>query len=119
MSDDDRDLRERFAALRGEESRRAAGFDRVVAHARKRRAPPRAAAFATATFAIALVAVAWIVVSQRPPAPELPMPATWREPTAFLLQTPGRELLSTLPEVGRVVPPSLPESSLKSERSPS
>lgn len=30
-----------------------------------------------------------------------PMLADWRSPTAFLLDTPGRELLHTIPDIGR------------------
>jgi len=51
------------------------------------------------TFAFAvvvLIVLAFTVIPRRPAAPSI---STWRAPTDFLLQTPGRELLDSVPDL--------------------
>lgn len=112
MHDEDRDLREAFAAMREEERSRVPRFN--LPAARKRRAPW--SLLAPAGAAVAALA-AWLVFQPRPTPSEAPMPslAGWREPTAFLLEIPGRELFSTIPDLT----PRLPQMPTKPERSTS
>ena len=112
MTPDDRDLRERFAALRAEEQRRAPRFSAVWAAAEDRRGRRQgrraglrlAAAFAGAAL-LTLAVFVWRPSSPPPPAPgSEPVPPSiteWRAPTDFLLETPGREVLRTVPRFGR------------------
>ena len=125
----DRDIRERFARLRGEE-RASAGAFRVAARglAGQRLSPRRrqyrlGAALAAA--AAIVVAVLWLADGQSPATPEAaeraavqdfsvvmgplsfddggarrtPLQLAWRTPTDALLDTPGRELLRDLPNL--------------------
>ena len=112
MSDDepDRDLREAFARLRQEERERIVP---VMSPVR----PPRAGVFASTWRVRPLRAAAAIVVivggavllannlreSTRmttPVDPTFLAVERWISPTDFLLQTPGSELLSTVPSFG-------------------
>lgn len=125
--DEDRDLRGWFAAQRREEQEAAPPFRRVWAAARAQRRPRPRVRFAIAAVALALVALLWL----RPDTGRAPEPGTspsiaqWRSPTDFLLATPGRELLSTVPALGDPatlglslpVPPPKPSSTPKGERS--
>jgi len=43
-----------------------------------------------------LIALAVVMIPRRPPQPAL---SAWRAPTDFLLQTPGRELLHSVPDL--------------------
>lgn len=99
MNDDD--LRSRFDGLRRGDQRVAPPFDAVLAR-------PRAAR--TGTFAAVLAAAAVIIVAiglqfLTPPTPVVSEPAnapsivSWESPTASLLQTPGHELLHTVPTI--------------------
>jgi hypothetical protein len=100
MSDDDRDLRELFAGLKAEDRGHSPPFRRPVRTERRRPWSPRLAVAA----AIVLIAV----VLTRPDAPPRntspqlvdPGAVTWRSPTDFLLNTPGNELMRTVPTVG-------------------
>ena len=109
--DDDRDLREAFARQRLEEAARAGEFHRFIANAKARPVVHRWPVLASALAFLAAVALAAML--GRPPdsrqRPELVMLAEWIEPTAFLLRTPARELLTTLPEFAR--PAMLPADS--------
>ena len=118
MSDDDRDLRERFARLRDEERAHAPAFQ-VTRQAPRWTWSPRVGIAA----AIILIALVLARPDQTPPqvAHQLidPGAATWESPTDFLLITPGRELLRTVPDLGSPEPlipidlrgrPSAPES---------
>ena len=87
MNDDQ--LREAFAELRRVE---AAHVPRFAMMPRKRR-PYTALAFATVVLLVVLVVA---VIPRRPPAPSI---STWTAPTDFLLQTPGRELLASVPDL--------------------
>lgn len=114
LHDEDRDLREAFGALRKEERLRMPRFNLPAARERGARSPW--SILVPAGAAVAALA-AWLVFQPRPTPSEVPMPslAAWREPTAFLLQTPGHELLWTIPDLR----PRLPEMPTKPERSTS
>ena len=86
MNDDQ--LREAFAELRRAE---AAHVPRFVVGRRPR--PYTALAFAAVVFLIVLIVA---IIPRRPPTPPL---TTWKAPTDFLLQTPGRELLQSVPDL--------------------
>ena len=91
MNDDQ--LRNAFAELRRAE---AAHTPLYVAPALSRR-PSRLRVGSTLAFAaLLLVVFAVVMIPRRPPQPSL---SAWRAPTDFLLQTPGRELLSSVPDL--------------------
>jgi hypothetical protein len=97
----DNTLRRRFAALRREEDQQTPEFALLwQAGAGARR--PQARWFAAAACAlIALLAFLWIRSAQRRPDDKIVASITeWKAPTDFLLETPGRELLRTVPEIG-------------------
>jgi hypothetical protein len=100
-SSSDDALRPRFAALRREEDQQAPEFARLWqarAGARRRHAHWFAA---TACALIALLVFLWIRSAQRRPDDKTVASITeWKAPTDFLLETPGRELLRTVPEIG-------------------
>jgi len=118
MSDDDRDLRERFARLRDEERAHAPAFH-VTRQAPRWTWSPRVVIAA----AIVLIALVLARPDQAPrrfahPGIDLGVVA-WQSPTDFLLVTPGRELMRTVPDFGSPEPlvpidlhgrPSAPES---------
>src|SRR5688572_465577 len=118
MNDDDRDLRERFVRLRDEERAHAPAFH-VTRQAPRWTWSPR---FVIAA-AIILIALLLARPDQTPPrlahrGVDLGA-AAWQSPTDFLLVTPGRELLRTVPDFGSSEPlvpidlrgrPSAPES---------
>ena len=126
MTDDDRDLRDRFEQLRHEDRSHVPTFRVPVApDASRSRWPVRIAVAA----AIALVAL----VLARPDHPSATSAqfdlgvTAWRSPTDFLLITPGREMLRTVPAVGSPndwspidLPTRLPmPESTRSQRPPS
>ena len=93
----DRDLRERFAALRREDASQAPEFDAVLRHARRSKtAWSRWAAAA----AMVVVAAVLLVKFYPRPAPPTQSITEWKSPTDFLLETPGRDLLQTMPSFG-------------------
>jgi hypothetical protein len=97
----DNTLRRRFAALRREEDQQTPEFALLwQAGAGARR--PQARWFAAAACAlIALLAFLWIrSVQRRPDDKTVASISEWKAPTDFLLETPGRELLRTVPEIG-------------------
>ncbi|MBI3982873.1 MAG: hypothetical protein HY337_08170 [Gemmatimonadetes bacterium] len=105
----DDELRARFAALRQEDSRLLPQFrgaqQALAATPRLSRWVPAAA------LASAAVAVLWLAGRDRDTSDRrgLDLAATvWRAPTDFLLETPGRDLLRQVPDVGHVSVPSLP-----------
>jgi len=104
---DDRDLRARFEALRREEAQGATSYARIVGTPLPRLITPVRAALAGLAVASAtlLVVFAGKMVAPREGVPAQPPLATWREPTAFLLESPTRELLSTVPAFGHDLPP--------------
>lgn len=93
------DLRDRFAALRREEEQGAPPFAAFRQAARTHRPASRRWLLAPAAVAAALCLVlVWPTgrTATPPPAPpgaSLAL-ADWRPPTDFLLQTPGREILT-------------------------
>ena len=116
-SGSDNTLRRRFAALRRDEEQYApefAGLWYARAGARRQgkarvgtrrwvaRAGTQARWFAaTACALIALLAFFWIRSAQRLAEEKTVASITdWKAPTDFLLETPGRELLRTVPEIG-------------------
>ncbi|MGH9329960.1 MAG: hypothetical protein ACRD09_05915 [Vicinamibacterales bacterium] len=103
-ADDDRNLRNRFAALRAEDERLAPDLRRAF----MRPGPPRGSrrlGLALSGLA-ALAALAFFLgQSATDRAPEQstiaePSISRWRSPTDFLLDTPGRQLLQAPPEIG-------------------
>lgn len=114
--DDDRDLRERFASLRRDEETQAPALQRLVATATTRRVGRRRWALAPVLAVVTVLAALGVIIGQalnpqrpvsRAPAVSL---AAWTEPTAFLLRTPGRDLLSTVPAFARDMPAIDPEA---------
>jgi hypothetical protein len=99
----DCDLRERFAALRREDAAQTPAFTSLVRRAPRKRKPvwPRFAAAATA-LGVPLLLVALLLVRfyprHHPPAEVSIM--EWKSPTDFLLETPGHDLLRTVPSFG-------------------
>lgn len=99
MSDDDRDLRERFARLKDEERADVPAF-RVPREAPRWTWSPRVV--------IAAAIILIVLVLARPDRAPTNLSiqvvdlraATWRSPTDFLLVTPGSELLRSVPAVG-------------------
>lgn len=100
--DSDDGLRHRFAVLRREEEQHAPKFAalwKARPGARRRQVRWFAAA---ACALIALLAFLWIRLVERPPEEITAASITeWKAPTDFLLETPGRELLRTVPEIGQ------------------
>lgn len=99
----DPDLREHFASLRREDAARTPGFTQVLQRARhaSTRITGMLAAAACLMIAVAAVTVMRLVHDRAPAARHAaPWLADWRAPTDFLLNTPGRELLHTVPQFG-------------------
>ncbi len=95
--EDDHDLKAAFSALRNAEQEQLPPFAEVVRRARalENRMPRRPALrWAAVAAVVATVLVAWLGLRTRGPQAPSPSLAEWRSPTAFLLQTSGRELLT-------------------------
>jgi hypothetical protein len=89
------DLRELFHQLRSEEH--APPFRSAAARPRLSKRRFRAALrYALILMVIAIAAIPSLR-HRRPPVTESIV--TWKAPTDFLLQTPGSELLSTVPQI--------------------
>jgi type VI protein secretion system component VasF len=106
MTGNDRDLRDSFAALRGEQEARAPEFvipPRPVSKHGRRNASARLLA-ALACVAAMMAAVLWLRTPAKTPRRTSDAPiasiTNWKSPTNFLLDTPGRELLRTVPAIG-------------------
>lgn len=104
--DDGADLRAAFAVVRREDAAGAPPFEAVLAASRRathRRRPWLVPAL-TGTMAAVVVAVAVLTVARRPEPrpPWAPSIEDWTAPTDFLLETPGMELLETVPSIGEV-----------------
>ena len=100
MSDDDRELRELFAQLKEQERARTPSF-----RAPAMRATPRFRPMVRVALAAAIVVIAVVLArpdeTPRTTAQLVDLDATsWRSPTDFLLNTPGSELLRSVPAVG-------------------
>ena len=98
----ERALRNRFVSLRQQEQQRVPAF--VSLWGRKSPVQRRKGLWLVAA-ACALIAVAATLLlrSERPNREEvLTVSITeWKAPTDFLLETPGREILQTVPEIGK------------------
>ncbi len=94
---DDGDLRDAFVRLREAESRTIPPFR--VAHVQHAHAPR----LAFALVALLLLVTGAIFIRRSHERDRIPPPnvtlSTWRAPTDFLLQTPGRELLVSTPRL--------------------
>ena len=97
----DDDLRARFDALRRVEAAAAPDFDAVIAKPAARHRRIVLPATVAAAAAVMLVAGLRFAASRSSDSitvsPSEPSLLAWRSPTASLLQTPGRELLQTVP----------------------
>jgi len=106
MTANDQDLRDRFAALRRQEEPQAPGFTSRPASSRKPVRPRSPGTLlAAAAFLLAIAAAGlWLRTASHRPQPEPGKPvasiADWKPPTDFLLDTPGRQLLATVPAIG-------------------
>ena len=111
-NDMDGDLRERFARLREYERARAGSFLRV--RARSSRERHWTLSLRVVLSAAAVVALAFVTatsLSDRGGSSSLPgssgntlaaLPVgSWDAPTDFLLETPGTQLLNSMPSIGR------------------
>jgi hypothetical protein len=106
----DDDLRDRFAGLRQQETQRVPEFASMW----HTRAPLRKGRWlvAVACALIVVAAIIWLRSTQRRPE-EISVAAitAWNSPTDFLLETPGREILRTVPKIGDwpgYLPPAAP-----------
>jgi hypothetical protein len=101
MNDDDRDLRDVFARLKEEDRARTPSFKVPIAKEAPRWGPVTRVAAAAALVLITLVLAR---PDRTPPSMASQVvdlgAATWESPTDFLLITPGRELLRSVPVVG-------------------
>ena len=113
MTNEDPDLREIFAGLRREDERAAPPFQRLWRAAVRRDAmAPVRTRWILATAGIAGIAAVVLMLSRGTPPVNVPDESTvslssWRAPTDFLLQTPGRDLLATVPRLGMQPPPDV------------
>jgi hypothetical protein len=120
MEHSDQDLRERFAALRREDAAQAPGFA-VPGQGRtqtpwSRRMPDVGLA------ALVLASVVFFTLHRGPERPAHGQSITeWKSPTDFLLQTPGRELLNSVPAFTQwplgVAPPAATPKPFSKKRS--
>ena len=104
---DDNDLRERFAALRREEGAQAPDFVVLASgSAARQRRRPAGKMIVLATCLAMMIAAAIFLLrpvllkpKQGPGSPVASI-SEWKAPSDFLLETPGRELLRTVPAIG-------------------
>jgi hypothetical protein len=107
IEDHDRDLRERFVALRRHVATDAPPFQATVATARARGSARwgRRGLWLAAAALAASVALALLLVRRGRPDGHVGIDLTavrWRAPTDFLLTLPGSELLRSVPRLGRL-----------------
>jgi hypothetical protein len=102
---EDSDLRAQFASSRRAAEAKTPSFERVLGRAPRRPDPVFRGLAAAASVVLVAIAAAmlWPSNSHRSPTgnPAAPMLADWRAPTDFLLDTPGREILYAIPDMGR------------------
>ncbi|MBI3450148.1 MAG: hypothetical protein HY049_14690 [Acidobacteria bacterium] len=109
---DDREIERAFSIARDEARRRAPKFSRMWGEAGRlaagTRGTPRWLPLAVTTAAIVAVAAAGLLFVTRRGGPPRAQPTeaeaditSWRAPTDALLETPGIEILTTLPAIGR------------------
>ena len=112
MNPDDDDLQSRFDALRRIDE---AGVPELTALVAKPRASRRSRVAVGAAFAAAAVILVVVSLrfSARPAAqPTAPSILAWRSPTASLLQTPGLELMRTVPTLRSTILRNVPPGTL-------
>jgi hypothetical protein len=91
----DRDLEQRFEALRCADRAAAPDFGAIVRRPAGRRPP---VVFRAALVAATIVlAIGGVGLAMRRTREEVPSVLTWRSPTATLLRTPGQGLLHNIP----------------------
>lgn len=98
--DDDRNLQGRFAELRRQDAGSAPEFPALLRRRAKRPGSRALSRLAVGVACVLVIAVALARFHSRPPAKPVPALTEWRSPTDFLLQTPGRELLISVPRLG-------------------
>jgi hypothetical protein len=113
----DGELRGLYGKLRRHDEQRAPDAGAMLFRA-KRAAPPRRFAPIRLALPLAAVATLVLVIANGRESAETEFrnaveawteqQGTWRSPTDFLLDLPGRELLSTAPRIGHTSPWSLP-----------
>jgi hypothetical protein len=107
-SQEDSRLRRQFANLREEDQSTAPPFGRIAAPAP---ALPRRGSFVRIAFATIPVLAIAIMLAVRPhrSTDANPRPLTaWSSPTAFLLETPGKQFLNQTPRLGEPLLHALP-----------
>jgi hypothetical protein len=104
--DPDNDLRDLFARLKQEDRARAPSFKAVRSRPVRRHGAPsrRALGVAAGVAAAAILITALSIMEHRRQSaasrqapPNLLARSSWASPTDFLLQTPGSEMLRTIP----------------------
>jgi hypothetical protein len=98
--DDDRDLHERFAELRRQDTASTPEFAALSRQRVRRRKSRALFRLVIAGACVLVIAFALARYHSRPAAKSVPSLSEWRSPTDFLLQTPGRELLISVPRLG-------------------
>lgn len=95
-------LRKRFAGLRQEEQQHTPAFAPLWSGTA--RVPHSKGLWYVATACVLIVVVAILLLrSEQTSRNEVSMVeiTEWKAPTDFLLETPGREILQTVPEIGK------------------
>ncbi len=94
-------LRNLFARMRQEEQQHIPEFASLWG-GRTRAPRGKALWFVAATCLLIAVAALFLLRLERPKREEVSMASIteWQAPTDFLLETPGREMLRTVPEIG-------------------
>jgi hypothetical protein len=95
-------LRKRFAGLRQEEQQHTPAFAPLWSG--RARAPHSKGLWYVAAACVLIVVVAILLLrSEQTSRNEVSMVeiTEWKAPTDFLLETPGREILQTVPEIGK------------------
>jgi len=102
---EDSDLRTHFANLREEDRSAAPPFGWTAAAVSRRRSSLR---IALAAMPVLAIAVLLAVRTHQPPDAVPRQLAAWSSPTAFLLETPGKQLLNQTPRLGEPLIHALP-----------
>jgi hypothetical protein len=95
-------LRKRFASLRQEEQQHAPAFAPLWS-VRARATHSKGLWYVAAAWVLIVVVAILLLRSEQTSRNEVSMVeiTEWKAPTDFLLETPGREILQTVPEIGR------------------